>query len=67
MLDVRAIKPNYFSSPLQRRGLSLGLADLPPPHWSARRRCHRTGPQPGALGAPSSLGEAVTAHVYLLP
>lgn len=67
MLDVRAVKPNYFSRPLRCRGLSLGLADLPPPHRLAWRRCHRTGPQSGALGALSSLGEVVTARVYLLP
>ena len=34
-LNVRAIKPNCFSSRLQHKALSLGLTDLPPPRWAA--------------------------------
>ena len=42
-LNVRAIKPNYFSSPLQHKMLSLGLTDLLPPCWSAQYRSHVWG------------------------
>ena len=34
-LNVRTIKPNCLSSPLQHKALSLGLTDLPPPRWAA--------------------------------
>ena len=44
-LNVRAIKPNYFSSPLQHKMLSLGLTDLLPPCWSAQYRTPVWGPQ----------------------